>query len=185
MDIDEKGHIRCPACGRKTKTKVYPDTELKRFPLFCPWCKEETVVDWKGGRAVTYRYVIELDPRTKKNHQMIAGTGKRCLWCGKPQKQFIRQGNANIEYVGKALPFLVPKPEEPIDYPVRVTYLFYMKTRRKVDVLNLCAAADDLLVEAKILKDDESKIVADHDGTRVLYDKERPRTEIIIQRIEI
>lgn len=131
-----------------------------------------------------YRYVIELDPRTKKNHQMIAGSGSRCPYCGKFQKQFIRQGRANTEYTAKAFPFLTPKPEVPIDFPVRVTYLFYMGSRRKVDALNLCAAADDLLVEAGILKDDDSKIVADHDGTRVLYDKQHPRTEILIHKIE-
>lgn len=45
MKINEKGYICCPECGRKTKTKVLPETELKRFPLFCPWCKKETVID--------------------------------------------------------------------------------------------------------------------------------------------
>ena len=59
-----------------------------------------------------------------------------------------------------------------------------MKTRRKVDKLNLCAAADDLWVEAGILKDDNSSIVNNHDGTRVRYDKENPRTEIYIYTCE-
>jgi hypothetical protein len=111
---------------------------------------------------------------------MIAGSGRRCPYCGKPQKQFIRQGRANTEYTIKAYPFLIPKPTEPISSPVHVRYLFYMATRRRVDKLNLCAATDDLLVEAGILKDDNSNIVKSHDGTRVLYDKENPRTEIYI-----
>ena len=59
-----------------------------------------------------------------------------------------------------------------------------MGTKRKVDKLNLQAAADDLLVCAKILKDDNSDIIKSHDGTRVRYDKERPRTEIIITDYE-
>lgn len=127
-----------------------------------------------------HTYTIPLDPRTKKNHQMIAGSGVHCPYCGKPKKQFIRQGKAHKEYTVGAWPYLNPKPPAPIDTPVRVQYLFYMKTRRKVDGLNLCAAADDLLVETGVLKDDNVSIVRDHDGTRVRYDKQNPRTEIYI-----
>lgn len=129
-------------------------------------------------------YRIPLDPRTKKNHQMIAGSGPRCPYCGKFKKLFVRQGKANQEYTIKAFPHLLPKPEQPIDTPVRICYRFYMATRRRVDGLNLCAAADDLLVEAGILKDDNSAIVKSHDGTRVLYDKQNPRTEIYIYQWE-
>lgn len=43
--INEKGFILCPHCGRKTKTKVNQETELKKFPLFCPWCKKETIIN--------------------------------------------------------------------------------------------------------------------------------------------
>ena len=59
-----------------------------------------------------------------------------------------------------------------------------MQTRRRVDSLNLQAAADDLLVSAGVLKDDNANIVKSHDGTRVLYDKENPRTEIYIYDYE-
>lgn len=33
--------IRCPVCGNKTRTKVYEDTVLLNFPLYCPKCKKE------------------------------------------------------------------------------------------------------------------------------------------------
>ena len=130
------------------------------------------------------RYTIPLDPRTKKNSQMIAGAGSRCPYCGKFQRQFIRQGKALTDYTVKAFGFLQEKPETPINHPVAVRYLFYMATRRKVDLLNLQAAADDLLVEAGILEDDNSGIVKSHDGSRVLYDKKNPRTEILITDYE-
>lgn len=133
---------------------------------------------------VEWKYIIPLDPRTKKNSQMIAGSGSKCPYCGKFQRQFIRQGSANTQYTVKAYPYLNPKPEAPISTPVRIQYRFYMATRRKVDALNLQAAADDLLVEAGILEDDNSNIVKSHDGTRVLYDKQNPRTEIIITDYE-
>jgi hypothetical protein len=48
MEINSKGFICCPKCGGKTKTKVIPKvTELKQFPLWCPWCKTEQVIDHK------------------------------------------------------------------------------------------------------------------------------------------
>ena len=37
--------IRCPICGGKTRTKVYEDTILLRFPLYCPKCKTEVKID--------------------------------------------------------------------------------------------------------------------------------------------
>lgn len=48
MEINSKGFICCPKCGGKTKTKVIPkETELKSFPLWCPWCKTEQKIDYK------------------------------------------------------------------------------------------------------------------------------------------
>lgn len=37
--------IRCPFCEGKTRTKVYADTVLANFPLFCPKCKKEVRID--------------------------------------------------------------------------------------------------------------------------------------------
>jgi hypothetical protein len=62
--------------------------------------------------------------------------------------------------------------------------MFYKGTRHRVDALKLAEDADDLLVEAGILADDNSNIVVHHDGTRVLYDKQNPRTEIYIYDCE-
>ena len=129
-------------------------------------------------------YVIELEPRTKKNHQVIAGTGKRCPVCKKPAKQFIRQGRAHTEFAFKAAWFLRPKPEKPINQPVRMIYRLYMGTRRIVDDLNLYASLDDILVHEGILADDNIRIVRSRDGSGVFYDKERPRAEIEIWEYE-
>ncbi len=41
--------LLCPRCGRKTRTLVRKDTELIRFPLFCPKCRYECVVKFKNG----------------------------------------------------------------------------------------------------------------------------------------
>ena len=39
--------ILCPVCGRKTHDKIREDTEIKNFPLYCPKCRQETVIDVK------------------------------------------------------------------------------------------------------------------------------------------
>jgi len=41
--------LLCPRCGRKTRTLVREDTELIRFPLFCPKCRYACVVTFKEG----------------------------------------------------------------------------------------------------------------------------------------
>lgn len=48
MLTNEKGFLLCPQCSGKTKTKVIPGTtKLKQFPLYCPWCKKETRIDYE------------------------------------------------------------------------------------------------------------------------------------------
>ena len=39
--------IFCPVCGRKTHNKIREDTELKKFPRYCPKCKQETLINAK------------------------------------------------------------------------------------------------------------------------------------------
>ena len=36
--------ILCPICGNKTRLRIRRDTVLKNFPLFCPKCKQETLI---------------------------------------------------------------------------------------------------------------------------------------------
>ncbi|WP_408976084.1 cysteine-rich KTR domain-containing protein [Petralouisia muris] len=41
----DKDWIRCPVCGSKTRDKIRADTEMKNFPVFCPKCKREILID--------------------------------------------------------------------------------------------------------------------------------------------
>lgn len=59
-----------------------------------------------------------------------------------------------------------------------------MPTRRRTDLTNLIEAAHDVLVAGKILADDNYTIIASVDGSRVMVDKENPRTEIFIEEME-
>jgi len=37
--------IPCPMCNEKTDTKVYADTSLFNYPLCCPRCGKETLIN--------------------------------------------------------------------------------------------------------------------------------------------
>ena len=39
--------VLCPICGNKTRTIMQEDIELKNFPLYCPKCKQQTLVNVK------------------------------------------------------------------------------------------------------------------------------------------
>lgn len=128
-------------------------------------------------RKVEVTMTIGLVPVTKKNSQQIlknAGTGR----------PFIAPSRAYREYAEAAAWCLRTYRMETIRQPVEVKALFYMPTRRKVDLTNLLEALDDVLVEAGVLEDDHSGIIVSHDGSRVLYDKQHPRTEIVIRTME-
>lgn len=49
--------ISCPICDGKTKVKVFENTILLNFPLFCPWCKKETIIN-----IVKLKMVISKEP---------------------------------------------------------------------------------------------------------------------------
>ncbi|MBQ8682194.1 MAG: cysteine-rich KTR domain-containing protein [Selenomonadales bacterium] len=34
----------CPICKNKTRLKIRYNTVIKNFPLFCPKCKQETLI---------------------------------------------------------------------------------------------------------------------------------------------
>lgn len=37
--------IFCPICKNKTRNRIREDTELKNFPLYCPKCKQESLIN--------------------------------------------------------------------------------------------------------------------------------------------
>lgn len=119
-------------------------------------------------------YTIGICPTTKKNSQQIFVNHKT----GKP---FITQSQQYRKYEQAAGWFLRPRPKEPINEPCNVKMVFYMPTRRRVDLPNLQNAILDILVKYKVLEDDNSNIVASMDGSMVLYNKNTPRTEIYIE----
>ena len=122
------------------------------------------------------KFTIPLPPITKKNHQQL-------VWPKGKNKPIVMPSPQYKQYEKDALHF-IPKLCAPLDEPVCVMCKFFMPTRRKCDLTNLLQAIDDILVKAGLLVDDNYTIIQSHDGSRVFYDKERPRTEITIYPIE-
>lgn len=121
------------------------------------------------------KYIIKLPPVSKKNSQRIIINRKT----GRPM---ILPSKKYMEYE-KAAGYFIPYLKEPVDKPCNVKCVFYLPTRRKCDLTNLLEAIDDVLVKYGVLKDDNYTIIAGHDGSRVYYDKDNPRTEIFIEEV--
>ena len=127
------------------------------------------------------KFTIPIEPRTKKNHQEIRKnkrTGIRFIGNGKAYTEYVRGTVYEIYANRKTIGI-----NEPISYPVNVKATYYMGTRRRVDISNLHSCLHDVLVHNQILADDNCKIIVGTDGSRVRYDKHRPRTEVEITRI--
>ena len=122
--------------------------------------------------AILYEAMIPLNPKTKKNSQQIVvnrSTGRAMIVQSKEYKQYEKEAG-----------WFLKKLDKPIDTPVNVKCVFYRQTAIRCDQSNLTAAIDDILVKYGILSDDNFKIIASHDGTRVYVDRDNPRTEIEI-----
>ena len=117
---------------------------------------------------------IPLAPITKKNHnQIVYANGRPLVVPSKEYKKYEKDCAAFIDMV----------PFSTFDCPINVKCVYYMPTRRRVDLVNLQEATLDVLVKYGVILDDNSNIVASMDGSRVLYSKEFPRTEIEITEI--
>ncbi len=110
--------------------------------------------------------------RSKKNSQQI--------FRGKGGRPFITQSQQYKDYERECLRQLLPKYRQRIDSAVNVQCVYFMPTRRKVDLSNLQAATLDILVKGGVLADDNRNIVAGMDGSRVFWDRDHPRVEIEI-----
>lgn len=121
-------------------------------------------------------FTLKVIPRTKKNSsQIITVKGRPMIIPSKQYKQFEQE-----------CLWLIPNQyKQKIDYPVNIKCLFYMPTRRIVDLTNLLSAMMDTLVKAEVIKDDNSNIVVGNDGSRVFYDKDNPRIEIEILTLKL
>ena len=125
------------------------------------------------------RLQIELlgVPKTKKNHTQRTKTGyqiqskaylqyeKDCLWQIRPEYKQSLSGRYNL----KALYYMA------IDY---------VNTKAVIDLTGLLQATCDILAKARVIEDDNCRVIAGFDGSRVLQDKNNPRVEITLTELE-
>ena len=120
------------------------------------------------------KFTIDLAPATKKNSQRIFTkktlTGKLV--------PFIVPSERFMDYQTKCMIYI--PPIKTISRPINIKAIYYMPTKRRVDITNLHSALHDVLVHYKVIEDDNCKIVVSTDGSRVSYSKESPRTEVEI-----
>lgn len=58
--------IRCPVCGNKTRDRIREDTVLKNYPLYCPKCKQETLIEAKNLQIIVSNGVQGVQTRLKR-----------------------------------------------------------------------------------------------------------------------
>lgn len=54
--------IYCPVCNSKTRDRIRQDTVLRNYPLYCPKCKHETLIEAKD---LNITVITEPDAQTQ------------------------------------------------------------------------------------------------------------------------
>ena len=60
MSSPEEKWLLCPICGAKTRLRLLQRTVLRDFPLFCPKCRQERIIN-----AQNYQIEIIDQPDAK------------------------------------------------------------------------------------------------------------------------
>lgn len=126
---------------------------------------------------VLAQFTIPLNPITKKNSMQVSVNRRT----GKP---IVRQSEAYLEYEQQAGYLIGENKWQGIDTPINIKAIYYRATRHRVDITNLHSALHDVLTEYGVIKDDNFNIVKGTDGSRVRIDRENPRTEITITKMD-
>ncbi len=56
--MENKQFLLCPVCHGKTRLMIRRDTVIRKFPLLCPKCKQETLIDICDGRVYVVSKII-------------------------------------------------------------------------------------------------------------------------------
>lgn len=114
-------------------------------------------------------FVIPLPPRTKKNSARVVRMGNFTKVL--PSVAYEKYARLAKQY----MPTVVT-----IDEPVNVKAVFYTDSTRPIDLANLLNGLDDILKDNKVVVDDNTDIIATHDGSYVVKKAKVPRTEVTI-----
>lgn len=122
------------------------------------------------------KIIIPVIPRSKKNSQQI-------IYNPRTKRPMIIQSKlyANFE---RECGLYLKRYKSNIDYSINLKIDFYVPDKRRRDIANYIEAIQDILVKYEVIKDDNYNIIESLDGTRMHIDKENPRVEIEITKIE-
>ena len=122
------------------------------------------------------KITIPVVPRSKKNSQQI-------IINPRTKRPMIIQSKLYANYERECGLYL-KKYKCNIDYSINLKIEFYVPDKRRRDIANYIEAIQDILVKYEVLKDDNYNIVYSLDGTRMYVNKENPRVEIEITKLE-
>lgn len=129
-----------------------------------------------------YSFTITGRPAVKKNNQKVVTTYSRRF--GRNITHKIDTGAYKVWHASALQQFAeIVKPEEPIWYTSNLRCYFFMPTIGTVDLSALYEGIQDVMKEVGIIVDDNYRIIAGHDGSRVFYDPDNPRMEICIKKM--
>ncbi len=60
-----------PICGNKTGLKIREDTKLENFPLYCPKCKQESLIEVKGLHIAVIKE-LDAEPITRRSKMRLS-----------------------------------------------------------------------------------------------------------------
>lgn len=122
------------------------------------------------------KITIPVVPRSKKNSQQI-------IINPRTKRPMIIQSKLYANYERECGKFL-KEYKSSIDYNINLKIEFYVPDKRRRDIANYIEAIQDILVKYEVLRDDNYNIIYSLDGTRMHIDKENPRVEIEITKLE-
>lgn len=62
MRRPEEQWLLCPVCGAKTRLRLLQRTVLRDFPLFCPKCRQERIINAQNFKI---ELINQLDAETQ------------------------------------------------------------------------------------------------------------------------
>ena len=74
---EEKRWVLCPWCGAKTRLQILRETELVTFPLFCPKCRHESIINAKNSQTLRRSADRKIDHALR----LIYFEGRICYGC--------------------------------------------------------------------------------------------------------
>ncbi len=119
---------------------------------------------------------IPLQCRSKKNSQQI-------FYNQYTRKPFISQSNLYKEFEAEC-GYYLRNYRFNIEKPINLKCTFYVKDKRKRDIVNLLNAIQDILVKYNVIADDNYNIINSVDGSRIVYEKGREETIVEIKEVK-